>query len=53
RHAAEDDVLAGCTVEAGTDLLVCPYLTHRDPGLWPDPERFDPRRFSTAEGRPT
>ncbi|QOV40729.1 cytochrome P450 [Streptomyces ferrugineus] len=53
RHAAEDDTLAGHTVEAGTDILVCPYLTHRDPELWPDPERFDPRRFLTPNGRPS
>ena len=53
RHATEDDTIAGHTVEAGTDILVCPYLTHRDPELWPDPERFDPRRFSTQGGRPT
>ncbi|WP_405790895.1 cytochrome P450 [Streptomyces sp. NBC_01367] len=53
RHAAEDDVLAGYRVEAGTDLLVCPYLTHRDPELWPDPEHFDPRRFTVPGGRPT
>lgn len=53
RHATENDTLAGHTVEAGTDLLVCPYLTHRDPDLWPDPERFDPRRFTTPNGRPT
>ncbi|WP_406010882.1 cytochrome P450 [Streptomyces sp. NBC_00637] len=53
RHAAEDDILAGYTVEAGTDILVCPYLTHRDPELWPDPEHFDPRRFVTPGGRPT
>ncbi|MFJ1808114.1 MULTISPECIES: cytochrome P450 [unclassified Streptomyces] len=52
RHATEDDTLAGYAVEAGTDILVCPYLTHRDPGLWPDPEHFDPRRFLTPEGRP-
>ncbi|MET7654490.1 MULTISPECIES: cytochrome P450 [unclassified Streptomyces] len=52
RHATEDDTLAGYAVEAGTDILVCPYLTHRDPGLWPDPEDFDPRRFLTPEGRP-
>ncbi|MET9616523.1 cytochrome P450 [Kitasatospora indigofera] len=52
RHASADDVLGGYRVDAGTDLLVCPYLTHRDPALWPDPERFDPRRFSTAGLRP-
>ncbi|MFD8393147.1 cytochrome P450 [Streptomyces sp. NPDC059680] len=52
RHATEDDTLAGYTVEAGTDILVCPYLTHRDPELWPDPERFAPRRFTVPDGRP-
>ncbi|MGW7366182.1 cytochrome P450 [Streptomyces sp. NPDC054841] len=53
RHAVEGDVLAGYAVEAGTDVLVCPYLTHRDPGLWADPERFDPWRFTTSGRRPT
>ncbi|GHE08453.1 cytochrome P450 [Streptomyces alanosinicus] len=53
RHASEDDTLAGHAIEAGTDLLVCPYLTHRDPELWPDPEHFDPRRFIAPDGRPT
>ncbi|MFI6492325.1 cytochrome P450 [Streptomyces sp. NPDC050564] len=52
RHAAGDDNLAGYAVEAGTDILVCPYLTHRDPELWPDPEHFDPRRFIAPDGRP-
>ncbi|MEU6864546.1 cytochrome P450 [Streptomyces sp. NPDC046876] len=52
RHAAEDDVLAGHAVAAGTDVLVCPYLTHRDPDLWPQPGRFDPRRFTAPQGRP-
>lgn len=53
RHATEDDTLAGYVVEAGTDILVCPYLTHRDPELWPDPEHFAPRRFTTPDGRPS
>ncbi|MEV2193187.1 cytochrome P450 [Streptomyces phaeochromogenes] len=53
RHAAEADTLAGYTIEAGTDLLVCPYLTHRDPELWPDPEHFTPRRFTTPAACPT
>ncbi|MFF9641843.1 cytochrome P450 [Kitasatospora aureofaciens] len=53
RHALEDDVIAGHRIAAGTDVLVCPYLTHRDPALWPDPERFDPTRFSPGVTRPT
>ncbi|MFF9867138.1 cytochrome P450 [Streptomyces sp. NPDC013953] len=53
RSAAQDDVLAGYAVEAGTDVLVCPYLTHRDAALWGDPGRFDPRRFTTPGRRPT
>jgi cytochrome P450 len=52
RCAAQDDVLAGYAVEAGTDVLVRPYLTHRDPALWADPGRFDPQRFTTPGRRP-
>ncbi|MFE5581849.1 cytochrome P450 [Kitasatospora sp. NPDC056531] len=52
RHAVEDDVIAGHRIAAGTDVLVCPYLTHRDPALWPDPERFDPARFAPGADRP-
>ncbi|WP_037878631.1 cytochrome P450 [Streptomyces sp. NRRL S-378] len=53
RHAAADDVLTGYAIEAGTDVLVCPYLTHRDPGTWEDPARFDPDRFLAPGRRPT
>ncbi|MFJ6448496.1 cytochrome P450 [Streptomyces hydrogenans] len=52
RHAAAADTLAGHPIPAGTDLLVCPYLTHRDPGLWPEPAHFDPTRFTTPGRRP-
>lgn len=52
RHALEADTLAGHRIEPGTDLLVCPYLTHRDPQLWPDPERFDPARFTSPGRKP-
>nr|WP_246151163.1 cytochrome P450 [Streptomyces qinzhouensis] len=52
RWATEDDVLAGHRIEAGTDVLVCPYLTHRSPAVWDDPERFDPERFTVPGRRP-
>ncbi|MET9378770.1 cytochrome P450 [Streptomyces sp. NPDC002992] len=52
RSATEDDVLAGYAIGADTDVLVCPYLTHRDPELWDDPERFDPARFTIPGRRP-
>ena len=31
----------------GTPFDICCYVQHRLPWFWPDPERFDPERFST------
>ncbi len=46
RCAMNDDTLSGFHVPGGSYVLVSPYLTHRHPGVWPDPLRFDPDRFS-------
>ncbi|HJR70606.1 MAG TPA: cytochrome P450 [Gammaproteobacteria bacterium] len=48
RVALEDDTIGGYHVPKGTTIYVSLYATHRLPSLWPDPDRFDPERF-TAE----
>ncbi|HTK03977.1 MAG TPA: cytochrome P450 [Candidatus Eisenbacteria bacterium] len=45
---ADLDLPSGHRVYAGDNILICPYTLHRDPVLWPDPEKFDPERFSEA-----
>jgi cytochrome P450 len=49
RSAIADDEVDGYLVPAGSRLLVSPYVTHRDPALWPNPEGFDPLRFEASE----
>jgi cytochrome P450 len=45
RRALDPDVLLGFEVPAGAIVIMSPYLVHRDPQLWQDPEAFDPSRF--------
>ncbi|NUO56116.1 MAG: cytochrome P450 [Hamadaea sp.] len=53
RVAAADVSVAGADIPAGTLVLYSPYLTHRDPELWPDPGAFRPERFTaTGPARP-
>jgi cytochrome P450 len=48
RLAIEDVELGGTLFPKGTIFLISQYVMHRDPRYFPDPERFDPERF-TAE----
>ncbi|XP_050099313.1 cytochrome P450 4d8-like [Anopheles aquasalis] len=45
RRLVEDLELNGVTVPAGTDITIPIYVIHRNPDVYPDPERFDPERF--------
>ncbi|HEV2441150.1 MAG TPA: cytochrome P450 [Steroidobacteraceae bacterium] len=48
RRAMAADVLGGYEVPSGANVLIPLYLLHRHPRYWPEPERFDPDRFSPA-----
>ena len=45
RTAAEDDVIDGYPIPAGTMVALMLDRIHRHPSAWEDPERFDPDRF--------
>ena len=46
RVAVADDEVGGHAIRAGSVVTISPYLTHRNPRLWEDPLRFDPKRFT-------
>jgi cytochrome P450 len=51
RCAVADTEFAGFRIPAGARVSVNPLYTHHMPDVWPDPERFDPLRFTDAASR--
>ena len=51
RRAIRDLVFKGYAIPAGTMVGVNPLFTHRMPEIWPDPDAFDPSRFSDEAQR--
>lgn len=45
RYALEDDLMGEYHVPAGSNVVLCAYVTHRHPDFWDNPEGFDPDRF--------
>jgi cytochrome P450 len=45
RVAIEDVTIGEWTLPKGTRAGIVTYMTHHDPSLWEQPERFDPSRF--------
>ena len=54
RTALGPDAYGGYPIAAGSEALLLPYVTHRHPDFWDDPEKFDPERFDPgrAAARP-
>jgi cytochrome P450 len=46
RAAINEDEIGGYHVPANTEIFICPYIIHRHPDFWENPEGFDPERFS-------
>lgn len=46
RQPLHDITLGGYPVAKGSTVAISTYVMHRDPTLYPDPERFDPERFT-------
>jgi len=50
RHLVEAREVGGRRLPAGATLVLSPWVVHRDPAWWPEPERFRPERW--LEGSP-
>ncbi len=51
RRAAADTTLGGYQLRRGELLWISPYVMHRRPAYFPDPERFDPDRWTPERER--
>ncbi|MDP3077778.1 cytochrome P450 [Bradyrhizobium sp.] len=51
RRAVRDFTFKGYAIPAGAMLGVNPLFTHHMPEIWPDPETFDPMRFTEEAQR--
>ncbi|MHB8475883.1 MAG: cytochrome P450 [Steroidobacteraceae bacterium] len=49
RRTLEADELGGYPIAPRTDVFISPYVLHRHPAFWSDPEEFRPERFAGAD----
>ena len=50
RRCTAADHVGAYAVPKGAIVILSPFITHRDAKYWPDPERFEPERFTTRGG---
>ena len=46
RGIVADDVIGRFRIQKGGMMIVSPYVTHRRPDIWDNPEGFEPERFT-------
>jgi cytochrome P450 len=51
RRSIKDFTFKGYAIPAGTMIGVNPLFTHHMPDIWPEPEKFDPMRFTDEAQR--
>jgi cytochrome P450 len=51
RRATRDFSFGGYAIPAGALVAINPLFTHHMPAIWPDPDRFDPLRFTDEAQR--
>jgi cytochrome P450 len=49
RQVVDDDEIGGFRIPRGSMIGLLPFVTHRHPGVWPEPDKFDPERFASAQ----
>lgn len=45
RESIVPDTIGEYKIQPGTNVVLCPYVSHRSPELWETPEVFNPNRF--------
>jgi cytochrome P450 len=51
RQAILEDRIGEHRIPAGSVVLIGPWLLHRKPSLWSEPDKFDPDRFTAERSR--
>lgn len=51
RTCKKDVEINGVTIPKGVVVTIPPYVLHRDPDYWPNPDEFRPERYKKLNER--